>query len=331
MVIAVLGLTLLPGGGATAAPSPADAERQLHSLGVRMDRLNERSNSARVQLKRVQAQKVGLERQLAASRVDLDESRAQVGQIAQSAYRDGGLRLSSSVLEGSPGDYFARMSTLEWLSDQQRATIATAKRRQAQFDEAKGRVDRQVRNVERLKTELDGQKAELNSQLRTWEKLKQQAARRDSTPHSGSTPDSGSTRDSGGPDPSTPRPRESRPTTTGPASGNGARAAQFALAQLGEPYVFGAAGPNAWDCSGLTQKAWAQVGVSMPHSAHQQYYQIRHVSRSALQVGDLVFFYGLEHVGVYIGNNRVVHAPQPGEAVKVTNLSYMPFAGAGRP
>ncbi|EXG82440.1 C40 family peptidase [Cryptosporangium arvum] len=325
VVVAVLGVVLLPGGGATAAPSPADAARQLHSLGVTMDRLNERANSARAQLRRVEAQRVGLERQRAAAQVALDESRAQVGQIAQSAYRDGGLRLSSSVLEGSPGDFFARMSTLEWLSDQQRATIAAAKQRQSQFDDATARVEGQVRSARRLRARLDRQKTELAARMRRWEKLKEQV------PPPRAEPDPENDAPPPRPEDDAPHPDTRRPTDVGPASGNGARVARFALAQRGEPYVFGAAGPNAWDCSGLTQKAWAQVGVPLPHSAHQQYYQIRHVPRSDLRVGDLVFFYGLEHVGVYIGGNRVVHAPTPGESVTVTNLNYMPYAGAGRP
>jgi peptidoglycan DL-endopeptidase CwlO len=115
-------------------------------------------------------------------------------------------------------------------------------------------------------------------------------------------------------------------------SGKGAKALAFAKAQLGEPYVRNGAGPNGWDCSGLTMKAWGSVGVSLPHSAGQQYNRGRPVARSDLQLGDLVFFYsGISHVGIYAGNGQVIHAPHPGASVEYIKISYMPYQGARRP
>jgi cell wall-associated NlpC family hydrolase len=115
-------------------------------------------------------------------------------------------------------------------------------------------------------------------------------------------------------------------------SGKGAKALAFAKAQLGEPYVRNGAGPNGWDCSGLTMKAWGSVGVSLPHSAGQQYNRGRSVAKSDLQLGDLVFFYNdISHVGLYAGNGRVIHAPHPGASVEYIKMSYMPYRGARRP
>jgi cell wall-associated NlpC family hydrolase len=115
-------------------------------------------------------------------------------------------------------------------------------------------------------------------------------------------------------------------------SGKGAKALAFAKAQLGEPYVRNGAGPNGWDCSGLTMKAWGSVGVSLPHSAGQQYNRGRSVAKSDLQLGDLVFFYNdISHVGLYAGNGRVIHAPHPGASVEYIKMSYMPYGGARRP
>jgi cell wall-associated NlpC family hydrolase len=310
---AILALVLLPGGGANAAPSPADAENQLQALGVKMDKINEQANSARIQLKRVQAQKVGLDRQMSASRTTMETSRAAVSRIAVSAYRDGGMRMSSSLINGSPSEFLDQMADLEWLSSQQRQTVTTAQEHQSQYDDAKKRVDLQVQNASRLEKKLASQKAQIAKDQSKWQRIKQEAG--GNGYGSGNNGNSGST----------------HVTYNGPASGNGAAVVRYALAQQGEPYVFGAAGPNSWDCSGLTEMAWAQVGVALPHSSSQQYYQIKHVSKANLQLGDLVFFYGLDHVGVYIGNNEVVHAPTPGDVVKVTSLNYMPYAGAGRP
>jgi cell wall-associated NlpC family hydrolase len=122
----------------------------------------------------------------------------------------------------------------------------------------------------------------------------------------------------------------SRAPITG--SGKGAKALAYAKAQLGEPYVRNAAGPNSWDCSGLTMRAWGSVGVSLPHSSGEQYSRGRPVAKSDLQLGDLVFFYsGISHVGLYAGNGQVIHAPRPGKSVEYIKMSYMPYAGARRP
>jgi cell wall-associated NlpC family hydrolase len=121
-------------------------------------------------------------------------------------------------------------------------------------------------------------------------------------------------------------------TSSSTATTRGQRALAYAKAQLGKPYVYGADGPYSFDCSGLTMEAWRAAGISLPHNTVLQYNAIRHVSRSSLRPGDLVFFYsGLSHVAIYAGNGRVIHAPRPGQTVQYILMKYMPFAGAGRP
>ncbi|MFN2517953.1 MAG: C40 family peptidase [Jatrophihabitantaceae bacterium] len=110
-------------------------------------------------------------------------------------------------------------------------------------------------------------------------------------------------------------------------------AIQFALAQVGKPYVFGAAGPDSYDCSGLTMASWAAAGVSLPHSAADQFNYGTHVTMDQLQPGDLVFLYQpIGHVEIYIGNGMLVSAPQSGENVSVVPLSHYAgdFTGATR-
>jgi cell wall-associated NlpC family hydrolase len=104
----------------------------------------------------------------------------------------------------------------------------------------------------------------------------------------------------------------------------GARAAiEFARAQLGEPYVWGAAGPDAWDCSGLTMMAWRQGGVSLPHYSAAQYSQTKHITAAQLEPGDLVFWgtspNTIHHVALYIGNGQIIQAPRTGDVVKVSS------------
>ena len=112
----------------------------------------------------------------------------------------------------------------------------------------------------------------------------------------------------------------------------GGPAVAYALSKVGNGYVFGAAGPSVFDCSGLTMASWAQAGVALPHNAAAQYASGRHISESELQPGDLVFYYSpIHHVGMYIGNGKIVNALNPGAGVLISGLHDMPYSGAVRP
>jgi cell wall-associated NlpC family hydrolase len=116
----------------------------------------------------------------------------------------------------------------------------------------------------------------------------------------------------------------------------GARAAiEYARSQLGEPYVWAAAGPDTWDCSGLTMMAWRQGGISLPHYSVAQYQQTKHISAADLQAGDLVFWgtspNTIHHVALYIGNDQIIQAPHTGDVVKVSPLYASAPDFFGRP
>jgi cell wall-associated NlpC family hydrolase len=116
-----------------------------------------------------------------------------------------------------------------------------------------------------------------------------------------------------------------------PSSGAAQVAVRTALAQVGKPYVWGASGPNAFDCSGLMMYAYAAAGVALPHSSSVQATMGTPVSRDQLQPGDLVFFYSpVSHVGMYIGNGQMVHASTEGVPVQVVDLGSMPGYNSAR-
>ena len=96
---------------------------------------------------------------------------------------------------------------------------------------------------------------------------------------------------------------------------------QFALAQVGKPYKYATSGPDTYDCSGLTAAAWGAAGVSLPHYTVAQYSMGSPVGRGDLQPGDLVFFDGLGHVGIYIGGNEFIHSPHTGDVVKISSMT----------
>ncbi|HZB49709.1 MAG TPA: C40 family peptidase [Mycobacteriales bacterium] len=117
----------------------------------------------------------------------------------------------------------------------------------------------------------------------------------------------------------------------GPVSSAAKKAVDVALAQLGDAYVWGASGPDAFDCSGLTSYAWAAAGVQLPHSSSAQYGVGQRISRSQVRAGDLVFFYSpIHHVGIAINNTQMVHAPTFGSPVQIASIDSSPFVGATR-
>ncbi|MFD3645699.1 NlpC/P60 family protein [Streptomyces cyaneofuscatus] len=128
-------------------------------------------------------------------------------------------------------------------------------------------------------------------------------------------------------------------TGTGTGSGaDGSYAAKaekvlaFARAQIGKPYVWGASGPASYDCSGLTQAAWREAGVTLPRTTWDQVKVGTRVATSDLQPGDLVFFYDdISHVGIYKGDGMMIHAPKPGANVREESIYYMPIYGSVRP
>ncbi|GGL93282.1 hypothetical protein GCM10010129_41310 [Streptomyces fumigatiscleroticus] len=117
--------------------------------------------------------------------------------------------------------------------------------------------------------------------------------------------------------------------TTGGAA---AKALDFALAQIGKPYVWGAVGPSSYDCSGLTSAAWAAAGHPIPRTSQAQWQGLTHVSLSSVQPGDLIIYYSdATHVGMYAGDGQIVHAPRPGRTVTLAPAASMPILGVVRP
>ncbi|MFD9070142.1 C40 family peptidase [Streptomyces lasiicapitis] len=125
---------------------------------------------------------------------------------------------------------------------------------------------------------------------------------------------------------------------TGSGSTDGSYAAKakkviaFAEKQMGKPYVWGATGPDSFDCSGLTQAAWKTAGISLPRTTWDQVKVGTTVPTSSAKPGDLVFFYDdISHVGIYIGDGKMIHAPKPGANVRVESIYYMPIHSVVRP
>jgi cell wall-associated NlpC family hydrolase len=125
-----------------------------------------------------------------------------------------------------------------------------------------------------------------------------------------------------------PTPTRQAPTHAVPMPTVGERAAAIAVKAVGVPYRWGGSSPaGGFDCSGLVYWAYGRLGVEVPHSSYALYDQGRLVARSRMKAGDLLFFYGLGHVGIYIGGGRMVHAPRSGRLVEVVRLGRSAYGG----
>jgi peptidoglycan DL-endopeptidase CwlO len=199
------------------------------------------------------------------------------------------------------------LSSLNLVARSQHRDIASYTALKSQYDEHKSRLDTLIAQQSAQHKELAGKKTAIEADLARLYELRRQAYGRATTPSSGGY------------------------TGSVPAvSGQAGVAVRYAYGAIGAPYVWAGTGPG-YDCSGLTMMAWAAAGVRMGHGASDQYYQTARIPRSALQAGDLVFYSGLGHVGIYVGGGQIIHSPTFGETVKLASVDVMPPYGYGRP
>ncbi len=254
-----------------------------------------------------------------------------------------------SYLEAASGnkrDLMDKLSADKQKADEEIAQLNEAKANaQGQADaikSAKDQADAAVAEQDSLNRQAQGELASLVAEARAAEAAAQAAAaakkiaaaqaaapaaKRVSTPAAPSTPAS-PTKSPSGPVVTTPV----TPTGGGSGTPGASVAIAAAMSKIGSKYVWAAAGPNTFDCSGLVMWAWAQAGRSLPHSSAAMWSSTRHVSLSALQPGDLVFYGSpVHHVALYIGGGTIVHAPNAGSYVRTDSINYWKdIVGAGR-
>ncbi|MFJ9891020.1 NlpC/P60 family protein [Streptomyces sp. NPDC091287] len=232
------------------------------------------------------------------------------------------------------------VKSLETLTETQ-ATLASSKKDvQTKLTEARGLLSRLTAEEKARLAELERKKeaeakekaAKLAARQAAEAKEKAEAeekAREEAAKESGGGSDTGSGSGTG------TDPGSGTGTGTGTDSGYAAKAEKvlaFARAQIGKPYVWGASGPSSYDCSGLTQAAWREAGVTLPRTTWDQVEVGTRVATSDLLPGDLVFFYDdISHVGIYKGDGIMIHAPKPGANVREESIYYMPIYGSVRP
>jgi peptidoglycan DL-endopeptidase CwlO len=318
----LLSLTLLSGGAgspANAAPTQASLEAQLERLNRQADQLVEEYLQSKLTLKRLRKTRDELRAQASGAEANLAALRTTLGARAAAAYVQGAGNTLAAVLNSEdPASAIDRVQVLELLASHDGDLMDRLALAGQAYDGRKRDLAAAEREAAAEVARLDAKKAEVErAAARTRELLSQMRAR--------------SASPSPSPSPS-PNAAPSPPPSSGGGSGAGAVAVRYAMAQVGDPYQYGAAGPNAFDCSGLTMMAWRQAGVSLPHSSSAQYSVGRRISASELQPGDLIFRYSpISHVSMYIGNGQQVSATHTGDYVRVQSASNPNIVGYSRP
>jgi cell wall-associated NlpC family hydrolase len=315
LCIAALGGTFLVAGPTSADPNSVDdAQRRVDTLYHQAEQASERYNDARIELKEAELRLETLTADLARQQAKVDDVREQVATAVVAQYQGQALSSTTQVLLSDDQDAFLdRLTTLSEFEDQRTQMMVDYATEAKQLELRQEAAERQLASIADTKKQLAAEKAEIDDKAAQAKELlsRLQAEQRQQTAS---------------------RTASRAPLVNVPVSGRAAAAVNYALAQVGDSYVYGAAGPSAFDCSGLTMMAWAQAGVGLPHSSGAQQGSGTPVSSSQLQPGDLVFYYSpVSHVGIYIGNGQIVHAANPGTGVQVTGVYSMPYAGAVRP
>ncbi|HWB66528.1 MAG TPA: NlpC/P60 family protein [Mycobacteriales bacterium] len=330
VVAAGLSAMIVPAATGSAAPSShltlAQAKAQVAALNAKAERITEAYDSANTKLSSLQRQARITGRELGRDQSRLDRIQWRVGKAAAAAYRSGGFDVTMSLIStGSAQTFLDQTSSLNEVASYERDQVAEADAAQRQLAQAKQVHDALVSQQQQTVRAIGSQKSSIERLLA---QQKQVLSRLTAAAHQRYVAQQQAVVQHA----VTQRQHYTAPTYNGPATGSAAAAVSFAYAQLGKPYVYGGAGPSAYDCSGLTMRAWGAAGVALAHNAAAQQASVPAVSLSDLQPGDLVFFgRPAYHVGIYIGGGRMIHAPHTGTVVQITSLAYFPPTSAGRP
>src|SRR5205807_999853 len=313
--------------------------QQIDQQGERISVLDEQYNRAHLKLQSTQASLSKAQADLASADARFNQVRGRLSQAAVSAYMHGGnTRLVDELVRSDGRDLPVRRQYVETAAAGERQALddlkaarqdlgALRSKLQANQKDAKAANDKLSADRNALNKAVAGQEALLNSvqgELATLIAQKQAAdaaaaARRAAAELAARQ---------------TARPTRSSSVPLGPPPpvGHGASAAvATAEAQIGKPYVYGAAGPDSFDCSGLTMYAWNAGGVSLSHSSQSQYSETTHVSGADMQPGDLLFYYSdIHHVAMYVGGGMMVEAPHTGANVREVPVRDG-YVGVGRP
>ena len=318
LTIAAGAAVVLSGQAANAAPakpSKQDVKEKIDHLYHEAEVATEKYNGAKEQHEKLQKQVEDLQDKVAREQSELNKLQSSLGSLASAQYRSGGLDPSLQLfLSSDPDDYLEKASALDQISAKQAEAIKRIGEQKRELSQQRAEAASKLRQLEKTRKQLAENKREIQAKLKKAQALLNTLTEEERAAALGETRASraGNQRVDLG--------------NAVPASQRAAAALAAAKTKLGAPYVWGATGPNSFDCSGLTSWAYAQAGASIPRTSQAQASAGTRLSMSQLQPGDLVLFYSdLHHVGLYAGNGQILHAPKPGAVVRYESINNMPF------
>ncbi|MFC7013509.1 NlpC/P60 family protein [Streptomyces viridiviolaceus] len=323
-----------PSRTSTPTAPPAASTKDLEAVRKKLDKLyraaasaTEEYNAAEEKARKQSAEIVELAKKIVKGQEKLDRLQDRAGAAARSQYRTGGLPDEAKLmLSDDPEEFLdgtgrvlqgqrATKGLIGELTRTQQDLKTYAADAEAQWKKleanrkakaaAQKKVEKQIAAAEELESELEKEEKE------RLERLEREAAAKAQTAWLGS----GILKD-----------------LKGGATEQGRKAVEYATAQIGKPYQWGAEGPKSYDCSGLTSQAWASAGRALPRTSQAQWKQLRHVDVTEMRPGDLIIYFDdASHVGMYVGDGKMVHAPRPGRSVTIAGAGSMPILGVVRP
>ncbi|MFI6338630.1 NlpC/P60 family protein [Streptomyces sp. NPDC050535] len=328
-------------GHAEPQLSTAQVKAKVDKLYEEAEAATEKYNGAKERADKA-AKRVGtLQDEAARKEERLNSARDALGSIAASQYRSGGLDPALQLaLSDDPDQYLQGAAFAERAGSRQAAAVRRVRHQLREIEQLRGAAHVELDSLKSRQEELKRHKKTINGKLDSARQLlsrlsDEERARFGETGAPGDRASRSSARDltaSAAPAGSaTAAGSTAAPGSAAAPNTRAAAAVSYAYGKLGAPYVWGATGPDAFDCSGLSQAAYRAAGIALPRTTYAQINAGRRVSRSELQPGDLVFFYsGISHVGIYVGNGQMIHAPNPSAPVRLAPVDQMPFAGGTR-
>ena len=352
--------SFVPSAGADAvSDKKAEAQQiagKIYDLDLKVEQYAEAANGARVELDQLNAQMAAAQAKVDQAEAEQAVHRAELKAYAVDAYvhgeppREVDVHIDPAGLVVDPRNSYlqAASANRQLLIDKLRTAEANLKTQLTALDDAKraatAKADdlkQQQDEAQKAADELQGVKSRIDGELTALVQeaadeqaaAEREAAKREA--EQGTLGTNPSTTPLPGPPSSSTDPSDNPPTTVyipsrpippgpiPPPDTEGAKKAiEYARAQLGKPYIWGAEGPDAFDCSGLTMQAWKAGGVKMDHWTGSQYAQTRPIPLTEVQPGDLIFYNQFQHVALYIGDGKIIHAPHAGAVVYIEDMYY---------
>ncbi len=323
-----------PPSPSPSASVPAATDKDLEAVREKLDELyraaavaTDEYNDAEERAKQQSAEIVRLAKKIVKGRERLDDLKDRAGAAAAAQYRGGGLppeahlmlsddpqefldgagrvRQGEHATRGLLGELTRAQQDLEQYAEDADAQWRKLEAGRKAKAKAQKKIEKQIAAAEKLESELEKEERERLA------RLEERAARQaQATWLSSGILDE----------------------IRGEATAQGRKAVAYATAQIGKPYQWGAEGPEAYDCSGLTSQAWASAGLGVPRTSQAQWEQLEKVDIEDMRPGDLIIYFAdASHVGMYIGDGSIVHAPRPGRTVTIAGAGTMPILGVVRP